>query len=200
MNVVLSCVRLVEMKSNMIPINEPVVMAEGNRKLPVILECVAIGRVASVVVGIGFLIGVLGCDRIVTAHAVREQAVLGSDLRVQMVDLGLVVQGGRERELVRIEASDQEDIEILEIRSSCECVSVKLDSHMMLGENGVLALVETDLSHQPDFLGCLQVTVELVGKEGVAVAQLDVRLSVIRTDLGSGLDVLTQRQSVTESE
>jgi hypothetical protein len=96
MNVVLSCVRLVEMKSNMIPINEPVVMAEGNRKLPVILECVAIGRVASVVVGIGFLIGVLGCDRIVTAHAVREQAVLGSDLRVQMVDLGLVVQGGRE--------------------------------------------------------------------------------------------------------
>jgi hypothetical protein len=127
------------------------------------------------------LCGLCGCSQAVTAGSASGQP---RQLQVQAVDLGLVVAGGREHEFVWVELPSQNQMEIVGVRSGCECVSVRIEN--MVGEK-LVALIEADLSHEPGFVGGLEVKVDLLGRGGVAISQFVVQLRAIPANLVSGL-------------
>jgi hypothetical protein len=179
MNVDLSGERLVEMESNVMSNNEQVMIAESLRKLPVTLDCFASDRLACVLVGIGLLLGILGCDRVVTADGIREQAILGTDLRVQVVDLGLVVAGGRTERVVEIYNPHPRKIEITDVRVGCECVSIILESMSFPPRGAIQTQVVADLSDEPNFRGGLGVQVAMCELDGTEVVKCRIDVSVV---------------------
>jgi hypothetical protein len=188
MNVDLNCERLVEMKSNVITINEQLVIADSMHNLPTPFECFATCHVASNLVGIGFLIVSYGCDvstpdastlsDISTTSAIAS----GRDTRTispRVIDLGEVSPGGQVSQWFEINNPFPHDVEIGEIRVGCECVSVKMDHTVVRAGQSVRAQVTADLSHSPEFLGDLRVSVELSTDEAAMLARFAVALSAV---------------------
>jgi len=187
MNVVLNYVRLVEMKPNVIQINERVVMAKGVRKLPVTLERLPTDPLVPILVGFGLLIGMCGCDisppiaSTLSEIPATSTMASGRESRTppRVIDLGEVSPGGRIRQWIEINNPHAHDFEVSEVSVGCECVSVTLGATRIPAEQSVRALVVADLSHLPDFRGGLGVSVTIRGSDGTKCQQfrVDVRVA-----------------------
>ena len=186
MNVVVCCVSLVEMEANVISIKEQVVMVKGVRRLQVMLGRLATDRLASVLVGIGLLIGSCGCGistpvaSTLSNMSATRATTSGRDSRTspRMIDLGDVSPGGQVRQWIEINNPLVHDVEIASVRVGCECVSVTLDVTTIPAKQSVRALVVADLSHLPDFRGGLGVPVTIHGPMGEEYHQFRVNLRV----------------------
>lgn len=177
----MSCVRLVETKSNVIPINEPVVMAEGSRQLPFMRPRFASDNLARVLVGIGLLIGACGCQRSTPTAATLLSASTNPASREsepRVVDLGRVGSGGQVSQWIDIANPFAHDVGIGEIRIGCECVSVTMDHTIIRAGQRDRARVTADMSHLPDFRGGLGVKVEVFDRNNAKVEEFRVDLYV----------------------
>jgi hypothetical protein len=196
MNVVFSGVGLLERESNVLPINEQVVMPKVVRQLQVMLERSATARLASVLVGIGLLICTCGCDLSTpVASTFSNISASGastpardSQTSPRVINLGDVSPGGQVRQWIEINNPRVHDVEIASVRVGCECVSVTLDATKIPAERSVRALVVADLSHLPDFRGGLGVSVTIHGSEGEEYHQfrVDLRVPEREIEVGNG--------------
>lgn len=98
------------------------------------------------------------------------------------IDLGVVVQGQSAKLNSWITNQSQEFVEVSNIPSSCECLAVEL-SKMRIGPGErTLAILNFDGAKEPDFVGSLQIEVELTNDKGIKVGQIDIPVDVIRAE------------------
>lgn len=80
------------------------------------------------------------------------------------VDFGAVTQGGRHESEVSIHNPGVEPIEIVSIKSSCECFQIKLPSDFVEPGQKIKATVAIDLTDDQKFTGKLGLEASGVGK------------------------------------
>lgn len=79
---------------------------------------------------------------------------------VEKLDLGTLPRGGKRETTVRLKNNGATEVRLGEVRTSCECLEVVVDSQLVRPRETVIATVKVDFTTTPKFSGTLQLQAE----------------------------------------
>lgn len=95
------------------------------------------------------------------------------------IDLGVVRQGQVASLNFWLKNSGKSPIEVSKIQGSCECLELKLSQPLIEPGQRALAEARYDGAREPDFVGSLQIEVELLDAKATKVGQVNIPIEVI---------------------
>ncbi len=101
------------------------------------------------------------------------------------MDLGVVVQGQSAKLSSRIKNQSTNPVQVSKIESSCECLEVRFSRTRISPGESVLAHAHYDGVREPEFVGALQIEVQLIDDKGTKVGQIDVPIAVRAGEKGA---------------
>ena len=100
-------------------------------------------------------------------------------------DLGVIYQRESARRNGWVKNRTGKPIQIVRIEASCECLDVQLSKFEIAPGDRALAQLHYDGMKEPDFVGSLQIEVNLIGDNDQKVGTIQVPIEVIRADAES---------------
>lgn len=95
------------------------------------------------------------------------------------INLGVVRQGESVRHTAWLRNNSKTAVHITDIKKSCECLEVELAEKTIEPNQRTLVDVRYDGAKEPDFVGSLQIEVELLGDDQAPVGMIEVPVEVI---------------------
>lgn len=101
------------------------------------------------------------------------------------IDLGVVRQGQVASLNVWLKNAGKSAIQVSKIQASCECLELKLSQPLIEPGQRALAQARYDGAKEPDFVGSLQIEVELLDDKATKVGQVNIPIEVISAETPS---------------
>lgn len=101
------------------------------------------------------------------------------------IELGVVRQGQVASLNVWLKNAGKSAVEVSKIQTSCECLELKLSQLLIEPGQRALAQVRYDGAREPDFVGSLQIEVELLDDKATKVGQVNIPIEVIPAETPS---------------
>lgn len=101
------------------------------------------------------------------------------------IDLGVVRQGHVASLNVWLKNTGKSAVEVSKIQASCECLELKLSQPLIEPGQRALAQARYDGAREPDFVGSLQIEVELLDDKATKVGQVNIPIEVIPAETPS---------------
>lgn len=95
------------------------------------------------------------------------------------VDLGMVPRAGRAETPITVSNPYEKEFLIAHSRSTCPCLSLRLERDRVRTGETVARRVRLGLSHEPDYVGTLSTELLGVDPSGSSVFRLPVRVRVV---------------------
>lgn len=98
------------------------------------------------------------------------------------MDFGVIFQGESSKLNFWIKNQSNIPVEVSKITSSCDCLVVQLSKmHFGAGDRALVCL-HYEARKEQDFVGSLDIEVELMGNNGTKVGQINVPIEIIRSE------------------
>lgn len=98
------------------------------------------------------------------------------------MDLGVVVQGTSTELRKWVSNASDSPMRIAEIKTSCECLQVRLSQKQIDPQGKFLIFLHYDGAKEPDFAGSLLIEVELLDDQGQQVGRIEVPIEVVKPE------------------